>query len=325
MLTTHAAAEYKREVDLRRLKTFVAVAELGTVSKAAVHLRIGQPALSRQISDLQQELGLRLFDRVGRRLVLTAQGGQLLVDCRRVLTDLATVRERADVLRRGDSGVLKIAAPPHTIESVLSGFLPRYAERFPQVQVELNEALGPEQAAMLERGEAHVGIRVDPGVDSRFESLLLPPADVLAVAAPSVELGKGGVITVERLASYPLLLPSGYSVRVLFDAACRLAKVHPKIVLESRASHTLLALAEVGQGVAIIPSLQRTDRYRVRVARVAHDRKPLQARVAIQWDKRRPLPPYALTFCQHLARYMDAILPITKPTKASRSAAPQAR
>jgi DNA-binding transcriptional LysR family regulator len=58
-------------VDLRRLKTFVAVAELGTVSKAAVHLRIGQPALSRQISDLQQELELRLFDRVGRHLVLT--------------------------------------------------------------------------------------------------------------------------------------------------------------------------------------------------------------------------------------------------------------
>src|SRR3954469_19013302 len=160
MLTTHAAAEYKREVDLRRLKTFVAVAELGTVTKAAVHLRIGQPALSRQISYLQQELSLRLFDRVGRRLVLTAQGEQLLVDCRRVLTDLTAVRERADVLRRGDNGVLKVAAPPPTIESVLSGFLPQYAERFPQVQVELTEALGPEQAAMLERGETHVGIRV---------------------------------------------------------------------------------------------------------------------------------------------------------------------
>jgi DNA-binding transcriptional LysR family regulator len=106
-------------MDLRRLKTFVAVAELGTVSKAAVHLRIGQPALSRQIGDLQRELGLCLFDRVGRRLVLTAQGEQLLVDCRRVLTDFTTVRERADVLRRGDSGVLKVLAPPHTIESVL--------------------------------------------------------------------------------------------------------------------------------------------------------------------------------------------------------------
>src|SRR5690349_6565720 len=146
-------------MDLRRLKTFVAVAELGTVSKAALHLRVGQPALSRQLSELQQELGLPLFDRVGRRLFLTAQGEQLLVDCRRVLTDLTTVRERADVLRRGESGVLKVLAPPHTIESVLCAFLPRYARSCPHVHVQLSEALGPEQSGLLERGEAHVGIR----------------------------------------------------------------------------------------------------------------------------------------------------------------------
>lgn len=118
-------------MDVRRLRTFVAIAELGTVSKAAVRLRIGQPALSRQLSDLQQELGLRLFDHVGRGLILTAEGEQLLSDCRRVLAHIDAVRERADVLRRGDTGVLKLAAPPHTIESVLLTFLPRYAERFP--------------------------------------------------------------------------------------------------------------------------------------------------------------------------------------------------
>jgi DNA-binding transcriptional LysR family regulator len=91
-------------MDTRRLKTFVAVAELGSVSKAAVRLRIGQPALSRQIGDLQQELGLRLFDHVGRGLALTAEGEQLLADCRRVLADLDAVRERAEVLQGGDGG-----------------------------------------------------------------------------------------------------------------------------------------------------------------------------------------------------------------------------
>jgi LysR family nitrogen assimilation transcriptional regulator len=304
-------------MDLRRLRTFVAVAELGTVSRAAVHLRIGQPALSRQIGDLQQELGLRLFDRVGRGLVLTAQGEQLLADCRRVLTDLDTVRQSAEVLRRGDRGVLKVAAPPHTIESVLSRFLPRYAERFPNVHVELTEALGAEQTAMLERGEVHVGIRLDQG-DPRFESRVLPPAEALAVGATSLELGPAGLIDIGRLASYPLLLlDPGYSIRRLFDAACRLANVEPNILLESRAPHTLLALAEVGQGVAIIPSLQRTDRYNLRIVRVTHRRKPIQERVAIQWDARRPLPPYAVTFCEKLAEYMHTVLPITHPTKTN--------
>src|ERR1700746_3747206 len=64
ILAFYADRTYVEIMDLRRLRTFVAVAELGTVSKAALRLRVGQPALSRQISDLQQELGLRLFDRI---------------------------------------------------------------------------------------------------------------------------------------------------------------------------------------------------------------------------------------------------------------------
>jgi len=304
-------------MDLRRLRTFVAVAELGTVSKAAMRLRIGQPALSRQIGDLQQELGLRLFDRVGRGLALTAEGKQLLADCRRVMTDLDAVREHAEVLRRGDKGVLKIAAPPHTIESVLARFLPQYAERFPNVNVELIEALGAEQTAMLERGEIHVGIRLEQG-GPRFESRVLPPAEALAACATSLELGNAGSIDIGRLASYPLLLlDPGYSIRRLFDAACRLADVEPNVLLESRAPHTLLALAEVGQGVAIIPSLQRTDRYTLRIVRVTHSRKPIRERVAIQWDRRRRLPSYAVAFCETLAEYMHTILPITYPTETN--------
>ena len=303
-------------MELRRLRTFVAVAELGTVSKATLRLRITQPALSRQIMDLQQELGLRLFDRVGRRLILTAEGEQFLGHCRGVLAHIDALGERAEILRRGDTGVLKVAAPPHTIESVLSPFLPRYAERFPYVHVKLTEALGREQTAMLESGEVHIGIRHDQG-DRRFESRVLPPDEILAACALSLELGHAGVIDIGRLASHPLLLlESGYSIRRLFDAACRLTDVEPNILLESRAPHTLLALAEAGQGIAIIPSLLRTDRYRLRVVRVTHRRKPIRERFAIQWDRRRPMPPYAESFCDALAKYMREVLPITHPTES---------
>jgi len=303
-------------MDLRRLRTFVVVAELGTVSKAAVRLRITQPALSRQIMDLQQELRLRLFDRVGRGLVLTAEGEQFLGDCRRALAHIETLGERAEILRRGDRGVLKVAAPPHTIESVLAIFLPRYAERFPNVRVKLSEALGREQTSKLESGEVHIGIRHDQS-DPRFESRVLPPDEILAAFAPSHELGRAGVIDIGGLASYPLLLlESGYSIRRLFDAACRLADVEPDILLESRAPHTLLALAEAGQGVAIIPSVLQTNRHKLGIVRVTHRRKPIRERFAIQWDKRRPLPPYAESFCEALAEYMREVLPISHPTDA---------
>ena len=106
----------------------------------------------------------------------------------------------------------------------------------------------------------------------------------------------------------------------LFDAACRLTDVEPNILLESRAPHTLLALAEAGQGVAIIPSLLRTDRYKLRIVRVTHRRKPVRERYAIQWDKRRPMPPYAESFCEALAEYMREVLPITHPTESKMAA-----
>ena len=101
-------------MDLRHVRTFVTVAELGTVSKAALRLRIAQPALSRHISDLEAELGFKLFDRVGRRLLLTGEGEQLLRDCRGLLNYASAIGEQAQLLRRGDTGVLKVAPPRKT-------------------------------------------------------------------------------------------------------------------------------------------------------------------------------------------------------------------
>jgi LysR family transcriptional regulator, nitrogen assimilation regulatory protein len=290
-------------MDLKRLRTFVAVADLGTVSKAALRLRISQSALSRQISDLEYECGFQLFDRIGRRLFLTTRGEQLLEDCRGVLGQLGSLGERIELLKRGDSGVLKVAAPP------------RYAERFPNVRVKLTEALGMDQVPLLERGEVHIGIRHDQGVNPWFESVSLPSDDILAAHCPSLQLGRDGMVDIVQLATHPLLLlDSGYSVRRLFNAACRVADVEPNILLESRAPHTLLALAEAGQGVAVIPSVLRTDRYRLKIARVSHRRKPLRDRYVIQWDKRRPMPSYAQSFCAELAAYMRKVLPITQPS-----------
>src|SRR5437762_12112897 len=124
-------------MDLKRLRTFVAVADLGTVSKAAVRLRVSQSALSRQISDLEYECRFKLFDRIGRRLFLTTRGEQLLEDCRGVLGQMGSLGERIELLKREGVGALKVAAPPQTIESVLAGFLPRYAARYPNVHVKL--------------------------------------------------------------------------------------------------------------------------------------------------------------------------------------------
>jgi DNA-binding transcriptional LysR family regulator len=303
-------------MDLRHVRTFVAVAELGTVSKAAQHLRIAQPALSRQIGDLEQELGLALFDRVGRRLLLTGEGEQLLGDCRALLNYATAVGERAQLLRRGDMGVLKVAASSQHIESVFSDFLHHYAQLYPNVEVRLIDAVGPEMLSMLERGDIHLGQSLVHAIqpdDQRFSSHPLGPVDMLAACRPSLGFDKGKTIEIRRLEPHPLLLMDPeFVVRRTFDAACRLAGLKPNIMLESRAPHTLLALAEAGHGVAIIPSALQTRRYKLRIVTVTYRGRPLREPLTILWNKRRPLPPYATAFCRMLAKHVREVFPITR-------------
>lgn len=311
-------------MDLRYVRTFVTVAELGTVSGAAQHLHVAQPALSRQISNLEQELGLRLFDRVGRRLILTSQGEHLLGDCRGLLNYARALGEQAQFLRPGDAGVLKVAASPHLIEGIFAEFLHRYEQRYPNVQVKLIDTVGADMLAMLERGEIHLGqslaraIRPD---DERFASFLLEPVDMLAACHPDLALGKGGKAEIGELAPHPLLqISSEFVIRRTFDAACRLAGLIPNILLESRAPHALLAMAEAGHGVAIIPSALRIHQYRLRIVQLTYRGQPLREPLTILSDKRRPLPRYATAFCEMLAEHVHEVFPITRPTADALSA-----
>lgn len=271
----------------------------------------------RQIGDLEAELGFSLFDRVRRRLILTGEGEQLLGDCRVVLGAVGSMGERAQLLRRGDAGVLKVSATPQTIDGVLSNFLLRYKERRPNVQVKLIELSAPPYA-MFERGEFHVAISLLRHIKADnypVETLLLPPLEFLAVSNPSLHLGTARSMELRSLGSHPLLLlDSSFFVRRPFDAACRLADFKPNILFESRTPHALLALAEAGHGVAIVPSVLPTHRYRLRTVRLMHRRKPLREPYGLVWDKRRTLPPYAQDFCQSLAAYMREVSPISEPS-----------
>jgi DNA-binding transcriptional LysR family regulator len=310
-------------MDLRQLRTFVTTAERGTISLASAELRVAQPALSRQIQDLERELGIKLFDRIRRRLVLTTEGRLLLADCRGALNLASSIRERAQLLQRPDAGVLNIAATPQTIDGVLSGFLARYARERPNVHVTLIEAVGAELMAALRGGDAHFIITtagtIDPD-DRTVEPIWLPSLEFVAASGRNEKFGQSGRIDVRMLESRPLLLlNNSFAVRQAFDAACRIAAFKPNIRFESRTPHTLLALAEAGHGIAVIPSVLPTHRYKLQVVGLTYRNKPLREGYALVFDKRRARRPVADEFGSALVSYVKEVFPISRPS------APRAR
>jgi DNA-binding transcriptional LysR family regulator len=307
-------------MDLRQARTFVSVAEIGTVSGAAQRLRIAQPALSRQIAALEHEFGLKLFDRTRGRLVLTGEGEQMLADCRTLLIQANALSERAQLLRRGETGVLRLAASPQFIEGVIAAFWHEYAARYPKVELKVVEALGwANTRAMLERGEIHLGqnlLHAVPDDEPNLGHHLLEPVYHLAACHPALGLGNHSAVDIERLTAWPLLLlDTEFVFRRKFDAACRLAGITMDIKFESRTPHTLLAMAQEKHGVAIIPSALRSGAFKLRTFKVNFQGKPLHEPLAVFWDKRRPLSRHASAFCEMLAAYMRK----TRPTESMKS------
>lgn len=242
---------------------------------------------------------MRLFDRDGRNVKLTSPGEDLLRRSRHLLSDAAALGERARELRGGQVGALRISATPQVIENILAPFLVRFLRAHPGVDVQLLES-GIARHGQLERGEIHLAIM--PVAEAEpFQRRLLYPIHVMAVLARSHRLGRRTVLDIAELTEERLLLlKQGFGARGWFDAACGAAEVRPRILLESAAPATLVALAEVGHGIAIIPSNVQLAPKSIRRAFLTHRDLPIGRWSSIVWNQHRFLPRYGADFVDEL-------------------------
>jgi DNA-binding transcriptional LysR family regulator len=295
-------------MELRHLRYFVAVADAGNVSRASRQLHVTQPALSRQIQDLERDLTCRLFDRIGRRIVLTRDGDEILERTRRLLADAEALRERARALAGGETGVLRIGAPPQFIEAAMPELLTSYASAFPGVEVQLVEAGGRSLLGRVQQGELHLVIGA--WRTGGLQSQPLFPARVLAVMQRRHRLAGRKALAVTELAGIPmLLLGRDFGSRELFDEACQAAHFEPSIRLESRSPQTLIALAQAGHGIAIVPSSVKFGTSKVAIAGIVDGTRPLGSWAHAVWDERRYLPTYARGFIEVVTNYAKTSCP----------------
>jgi LysR family cyn operon transcriptional activator len=295
-------------MNLRHLRTFVTVADAGSFGRATARLNLSQSAASRQIIALEAELGIPLFDRVGRRLRLNSEGEDLLWRSRRLLADAETLGERAQALKGGQIGTLRVSAPPQVIENIIAPFLNKYLRRHSGVEVQLVEGGGSKTHDQLDHGDVHLA-HIASDI-SRFGSRLLYPIYVMAVLARTHRLSRRPVLDIASLADEPLLLlRRDFGARSWFDAACHVAGVNPRVLLESGAPHTLTALASVGYGIAILPSNVQILRGAVRGVPIVHRDAAIGKWAVIAWNPHRFLPPYGEQFANELVAHVQRAYP----------------
>ncbi|MFJ4917889.1 LysR substrate-binding domain-containing protein [Streptomyces sp. NPDC088726] len=238
---------------LQQLRGFVAVAEELHYGRAARRLNLTQPPLTRQIQALERMLGVRLFDRPGRGVRLTAAGGVFLEHARRVLALLEVAPEATRRAAEGTTGTLRLAFTAIGAYAVLADFLALVGRRTPGVTAELTELVSPAQFEALANLDIDLGL-VRPPIPEGFESMLVHSEDLVLAVPVSHPLasGDGPVSLADVTADYIGYSPEGS--RYLHDICAAMIGVN-RYAVSQLASQvpTMLALVRAGLGCALIP------------------------------------------------------------------------
>lgn len=258
----YGACMTSTDLNLRRLTYFVAVAEELHFGRAAIRLNMAQPPLSQQIQLLEEELGLRLFERSTRRVSLTAAGRRLYPEALAVITKATAFERSAGELRSGDGGVLRIGFVDSASYDVLPRLIRGHRARWPKVHYELQTLSSDEQKVELERGSIDLGIaRVIPEGDfvaSRIRTERLLAAINGDDRRASQKTTSLAALRHDRLVGFDRTVsPTLHSeLAALFSAGG--GRYDPAI--EATEYTTILGLVAAGEGVAVVPASVRSFR-----------------------------------------------------------------
>ncbi|MFN3885839.1 MAG: CysB family HTH-type transcriptional regulator [Aquabacterium sp.] len=228
------------------------------LTEVAAALHTSQPGVSRQIRELENELGVTLFMRAGKRLTgLTEPGTSLLPIIERLLLDAENLRQVSRDFASHDAGPLSLAATHSQARYALPSAVKDFRQLFPQVTLSLHQGSPRQIAQMLISGEADIGIATE--ALTQYEQLITLPCyrwTHTVVAPPDHPLFDGQPLTLERLSRYPMVTyDEGYTGRSHIDEAFARAGIKPSIVLSAMDADVIKTYVELGMGVGIVASI----------------------------------------------------------------------
>lgn len=277
-------------MELHQLRYFVAVAESGGFSKAARRCYVSQPSLSQQIIKLEQELGQRLFERLGRSVVLTEAGRALLPRARLVLTETGNIK--SGIVEDVDSGIGVLSAGfiPTIAPYLLPGTLKRFYAGYPHAGISLQENLTDRLIGGIIDLEIEVAVMSLPIENSPITTETLFDDPLYLALSPGHELVKAREIRAKDLKNIPFIaLEEDHCLGEQINNFCYERQLNPDVVCRTWNLSTIQHCVSFGNGISLVPLMMvLTDTSNTCVYRPIKGRSPKRTVVAAWHRDRRP-------------------------------------
>jgi DNA-binding transcriptional LysR family regulator len=276
-------------MELRHLRYFMTVAAELHFGRAAAKLRIAQPPLSKQIQDLEKELGFELFTRTKRSVVLTPAGQAFLVEVHQIFHQLDRAIDIGGKTSRGELGQISIGFVGSATYNILPVMLQQFRDRYPHVQIKLHELTTDRQLIWLREGSIDIGFIRPPIIEPNFTSQIVFQESVVVVLPTHHHLAVQDAIDLGALATEPFILFPRKLAPGLYDpmiAICQAAGFSPQVVQECVQMQTIVSLVSANMGVSILPeSIQEAQRQGVvyKPIRSSNVQLGKLAKIAIVW------------------------------------------
>jgi len=250
-------------MEVHQLRYFCAVAESGSFTRAAEREQVAQPSLSQQIMKLEEELGVRLFDRLGRSVRLTGFGQVFLPRARSILVELKAAKDEVAERQSSVSGPVSIGVIPTIAPYFLPLPVALFSRKYPQADITVVEDVTARLMDRLRAGQIDLAILALPIRGHDIETFPLRTERLFAILPRNHPLAKKRKLQLKELRDDPfLLLREDHCFRETAFEACKRARVLPHVVFESGQFSSILAMVGAGLGISIVPEMaleQRTD------------------------------------------------------------------
>ncbi|GLQ86522.1 LysR family transcriptional regulator [Dyella flagellata] len=243
-------------VNLRQLRVFLAVARQRHFRRAAEHLHLSQPAVSRQVAELEAELGVRLFDRSTREVVPTESGRYLESAIERVLDELEGVLDHVHSEGERRRGKIRIASVPTLSASLMPLCIADCVREYPELTIQLHDQSQTLVLDSVRGGEVDFGLAIEPPEAGEFDSEVIMHDPFCLACRPDHPLAQHKTVSWRKLQGQPLvLLDYSSGSRRLIDQLLQRHGVQANVVQQTGHPHTAFRMVEAGLGVTVTPTL----------------------------------------------------------------------